>query len=108
MVGLFYTASGSETEFTDFEVDAVSEPARLFLPTGGAWPTADAVPAAVRVRFRAGYVTGDSPTDDVPSKIQAAIMLYVRAYFDAGEDADKWRASAENLLRPYRVERGMA
>lgn len=109
VVGVFYQDSaGAEQELTDFLVEPI-EPARLFLSTAASWPSPRLVPGSVRVRFRAGYLDSNSPPGNaVPYKIQAAIMLYTRAYFDGGEDADKLRASAENLLRPYRVERGMA
>jgi uncharacterized phiE125 gp8 family phage protein len=113
--GVFYTSGGSELEFTGFAVDAVSQPARIYLPVSGSWPTTDTTPNAVRIRYRAGYLdTGVSPpADDVPKAIIAAIKLYLGTLYEQRETfqpntvyAMPW--GAENLLRMYRSDLSLA
>lgn len=114
VIGVFYM-SGSETEFTDYVVDDASEPARVYLPASGTWPTVDNQRNAVRIRFRAGYVDySSSPPGDVPEDIKAAILIYIATLYNFREalgkgselDISPW--GAEQILRQYNVEKSMA
>lgn len=62
-----------------FQGDLISDPPRLYPPSGGTWPVASAVPNAVTVRFVAGF--GDSE-DDVPLDIKQAILLTIDHWFE--------------------------
>lgn len=113
--GVFYTdADGDEVEFTSFEVDTASEPARIYLVPTVSWPTTVRDSAnAVRVRYVAGHVqaTGSPPAldGDIPADIKAAILLTVGTLFeyrqtvtDVSSTMVPW--SAEQLFRRHRVE----
>lgn len=114
VVGVFYKdAAGDEQEFEAFTVDLAS--GKIYLPTGGSWPTAATVPSAVRVRFRAGYLdTGVSPAvANVPAAIKAAILIGVGEFYQNRESVVIGQTVAhlptwERLLRRYRVALGMA
>jgi uncharacterized phiE125 gp8 family phage protein len=114
VVGLFYIDSaGDEQEFTAFEVDTASEPARLYLAPSNSWPTPRVSANAVRVRYRAGHstVSGSPPVLDgtIPPDIKAAILLTAGTLFEFRETVTEVSAtqvpwSAEQLLRRHRVE----
>lgn len=102
---------------TSYYVDDVSEPGWVIPVTSG-WPsTIDAI-NAVRIRFIAGYPPGtDSPVDlaaNVPGSIKAALLLHVGALYAhretvvVGQTATALPWGAEQLLRPFRVQLGMA
>lgn len=112
--GLFYRDSaGVEQTFgaSGYGVDLATDPGRVSLVYGGAWPSAQDVANAVRIRFRSGYVDQDvSPeSGNVPAAIKAAILLTVgtlymqRETVVIGQTAAMIPWSAEQLLRPYRV-----
>lgn len=61
---------------SDYRVDDVSEPARLLLQPGRAWPVDALDPGLVRVTYDAGY--GHAP-ESVPSAFVDAIMAHVRS-----------------------------
>ncbi len=97
-----------------YVVDAISSPARL-IPVSGSWPASTASTNGVRIRFRAGYLdTGVSPASaNVPQAIKSAILMETAAFYMQREtfvigpsvaQLPAWEA----LLRPHRVERGMA
>lgn len=105
------TLAGSE-----YTIDAVNEPGWL-LPTT-TWPaTFDGI-NSVRIQFTAGYPpTTASPPDlvaNIPADIKAGILLDIGAKFEHREDiivgaaATQLPRGAEDLLRPYRMQRGMA
>lgn len=116
VVGVFYQDNaGDEQEFTEFEADTASEPARVYLPSGGSWPTAATTLNAVRVRFRAGYLdTGVSPAvENVPPAVKAAILIGVAELYANREQVMVGQTVAhlpswERLLRRYRIALGMA
>lgn len=87
-----------------YEVDALSEPARLVLK--GALPSA--VPRALNayeISFTAGY--GDEP-EDVPAPIRQALLLLVAHWFERREPVvlgaapQEVPATVAGLLLPYR------
>lgn len=117
--GVFYTdAAGVEHEIDDetYVVDAVSEPGRLMMVGGAAWPTTGKDGNAVRIRFRAGYPdTEDSPPEiTVPFETRAAILMHVgdlyanRESMVVGDSVTTIPWSAEQLLRVHRFNLGMA
>jgi uncharacterized phiE125 gp8 family phage protein len=118
IVQIAYDNSLGDEEFIpsgNYYVDAVSEFGWLFPQSNAEWPgTIDAV-NTVRVRFRAGFMSTDSPAViDVPEDIKAAVKLTLgdlfenrqRVLIDSTAVQLPW--GAENLLRQYRVLLGMA
>jgi hypothetical protein len=111
IIGVFYKdINGDEQEFTGYEIDNASEPARIFVPNTVQWPQTSQDVGSIRVRFRAGYLNSDSPpAAAVPQKVQSAVALYVQAYLDGGDDGDKCRARAADILQNgYMAYRGFA
>lgn len=111
VVGVFYADSAeSEQEASGYTVLASGDPARIFMASAGAWPTAALIPGAVRIRFRAGYLnTGVSPpVANVPAAIKQAIMMHAAAFYEHREAVVRGDApvplplGAEALLRKYR------
>jgi uncharacterized phiE125 gp8 family phage protein len=101
---------------TDYWVDNVSEPGWV-VPTT-MWPTPLDAVNAVRIRFTAGYPpdTASPPdlTTNIPFDIKAGILLHVGSMYEhreqvvVGVAATSLPWGAENLLRPRRVQIGMA
>jgi uncharacterized phiE125 gp8 family phage protein len=114
VTGVFYTdADDVEQEFTGFEADAASKPARLFLTSPNSWPTPRDSANAVRVRYRAGHsaVSGSPPALDgtIPSDLKAAILLMTGTLFELRETVTEMSANmvpwgADQLLRRHRIE----
>jgi uncharacterized phiE125 gp8 family phage protein len=98
VTGVYYTADGeAEATFTDYEVDEVSEPGRIFLERDESWPTDTLTPAKpIRVRYIAGY--GDAGSD-VPPRIKQAMLLHVEQNHSGVNHAD----TIANILRNYRI-----
>jgi uncharacterized phiE125 gp8 family phage protein len=110
-------STGDETivPVNGYFVDSVSEPAWLVPQLGASWPTTIDAINTVRVRFRAGFMSPDSPPlIDVPEDVKAAVKLTLgdlfenrqRVLIDSTAVQLPW--GAENLLRQYRVLLGMA
>lgn len=99
----------------DYYVDSVSQPGWV-VPAGNlTWPTTLDAINSVRVRFRAGYLSEDSPpVENIPFDIKAAILLNLGSLYEhretvvIGQIATHLPWGAENLLRPHRVLLGMA
>jgi uncharacterized phiE125 gp8 family phage protein len=116
--GVFYRDNaGNEQEFNaaGYVVDDASEKARIALPSSGSWPSIASRINAVRIRFRAGYVTDDSPAlPDVPAAIQTAIKMMLGTLYEhresvvIGQTAVEMPWAAKELLRQYRVHTAMA
>jgi uncharacterized phiE125 gp8 family phage protein len=87
-----------------YSVDTVSDPGRICLAYGESWPLTRPVPAAVSIRFVAGYGAAAA----VPDPIRRALLLLV-------EDARNHRgrvvtgtivnvmATVEALMAPYKT-----
>lgn len=112
-------ASGNEQTLAadQYYVDTASQPGWVVPITAG-WPsTIDAI-NAVRIRFTCGYApTADSPPDlvaNVPYSIKAGILLTVGTLYAnretvvIGVTAVQLPWGVEQLLRPHRVQLGMA
>ena len=100
---------------TDYYVDNASQPGWV-VPTGTlTWPTPLDAINTVRIRFRAGYLSNDSPpVANVPGDIRAGLLLTLGSLYEnreqvvVGTIANKLPWGVENLLRPHRVLLGMA
>jgi uncharacterized phiE125 gp8 family phage protein len=112
-------AAGIEqTLATDqYSIDTASEPGWV-APLVSGWPgTIDAI-NAVRIRFVAGYAPdANSPPDlaaNVPGAVKAAMLLLIGSLYEhretivIGQTAVQIPWGAEQLLRPFRVQLGMA
>jgi uncharacterized phiE125 gp8 family phage protein len=116
--GVFYQdGNGDEQEAAAsiYRVDNASELARVSLAYAASWPSARSVTNAVRIRFTAGYVDGNSPAAaNVPYAVKAAIMLILGTLYAhretvvIGQSVAMMPWAAEQLLWPYRVHTAMA
>lgn len=85
--------------------DGDSAPARLVPAVGQTWPATLAVPAAVRIRYTAGY----GAAADVPQSIKNWMLLTVGALYANREAlvldnlAEMPRNLWDSLLDPYRI-----
>lgn len=113
----YQDANGDEQDVDpdSYVVDTASEPARIVLLRNGRRPTPREAANAVRIRFRAGYVTADSPpADNTPFPVKAGILLHVGDLYRnretnvLGERVGMMPWAAEQLLRPYRVTLSLA
>lgn len=116
--GVFYTDSaGAEQEMdaADYVVDASAAVPKVTL-LGSSWPTPRGSAVAVRARYRAGYLDqGVSPAvANVPAAIKAGILLFVGDLYAnpetyvIGETSVELPGFIERMVRPYRVNLGMA
>lgn len=118
VVGVFYRDSaGAEQQFASsgYIVDDAYADARIALAYGGAWPTIQEIANAIRIRFRSGYITDNSPAvANVPFQIKAAILMIVgtlyahRETIVVGVVPMQLPWGAEQLLRQYRVHTAIA
>ena len=97
----------------NYEVDTANEPGWVLPITGVGWPaTIDAI-NAVRIQYRAGYITTDSPPEEdaaaIPSDIKAALFLTLGSLYEHREDVIVGTITAqlpwgaETILRKHRV-----
>ncbi len=111
--------NGQTVAPADYYVDVASEAAWLVPITGFTWPTTLDGVNAVRVQFIAGYPpTTDSPPDlagNVPASIRQAMLLMIGSYFENrvdefidGMEKFPFPFASHSLLRPYRIQLGMA
>jgi len=108
---------GVEVEYgvDSYDVDTVSEPGWVVPAT--TWPTTIEAINAVRIRFIAGYAPGtDSPVDlaaNVPEDIKGGILLHLAHMYQNRETVSEKTLiiapqAYEWLMRPYRIDIGMA
>ena len=100
--GIDYTdANGNNQTLmqdTDFLLDNIWEPARIFPMPGGMWPSCLYVPNAVRIRYTAGYgspavdpapVDGEIPqgagSQPVPQRAIMAMLQLIASWFENRE-----------------------
>lgn len=117
ILGVFYTdADGTEQEFSSYSSNMPGNPGKVYLPSGGSWPSIQSVSDAVRVRFRAGYLDQNAspPVESVPGSIKSAILIYIgnlyanRESVVVGQTVATVPWAAEQLLRRHRFYLGMA
>lgn len=88
---------------TRYQVDTVSEPARLIIDTAG-WPNIYSRANAVTVEFVCGYGVAGS---DVPASLRAAMLLHIGDLFENrqnGQAQEVYQNPAyDSLTYPYRV-----
>lgn len=95
----------------DYEVVGIGAfgKARVVLKSGRAWPGLAKRAENVVIRFRAGYVTDDSPAGEVPAPILTAIKRQVATMYENREtmvinaSVTKLPGAVEGLLAPLRV-----
>ena len=112
---IYDDAAGDEQTLNaaSYTVDSSSEPGWL-TPASGAWPATFAGINAVRIRFRAGYLDNASPAvQNVPDNIRNAILMAAGDYYANRETMIVGQTLTtstwwEYLLRPFRVQIGMA
>jgi uncharacterized phiE125 gp8 family phage protein len=67
---------------SQYILDNISEPARLFPgPAGANWPSVLYVPNSVQIHFTAGY-NGNSLTPPMPNGILVAMMMLISNWFE--------------------------
>ncbi len=118
--GVFYLdSSGVEQTLSTstYAVDLSSDDGSgwVILAESASWPTVPDGANTVRIRFRAGYVNLDSPSEQsVPSDIISAILLITGMMYEhreqvvVGSITSQMPFGVEHLLRFYRVLLGMA
>ena len=99
----------------NYYADTASEPGWVVLNGITQWPTTIAAINSVRIRFRAGYESMDSPVDTaIPDDILAAVKLTMESLFEnrgrqiVGEVANAMPFGVDALLIKHRVTLGMA
>lgn len=106
---------GVQQTWSDYLLDATTEPARLAPAYGESYPATRTQSGAITIRYRAGYAPGDgSPTDyaeNVPAAIKAAILMTAAHWFEHREavidgNVMETPLSAQSLLWAYRIMRG--
>lgn len=102
---------------TGYVFDAYTDEGRLYPPPGSSWPTAYDRPAAVRIRFNAGYdLDGASPFDlGMPASYRAAILLLLTHFYENRSNTEQLsrlpreiEMGVKALLYPDRLRHGMA
>ncbi len=70
---------------TDYTLDNISEPPRIFPAYGQSWPTVRDIPNAVWIEYQAGYTAAS----DVPAVIKQAMLLIIGKMYEQREDSVK-------------------
>jgi uncharacterized phiE125 gp8 family phage protein len=104
----YYDSDNTSQTFSSasYVVDAVSEPGRICLGYGYAWPSTYSRPNAVTIRYVAGYGLAAS----VPAGIKRAVLSRVGDLFDnraglgVGGVAEVRSMTADMLLGPYMIK----
>lgn len=85
---------------TDYTLDNISEPPRIFPSYGKSWPTTRDEPNAVWIEYVGGY----SAASDVPAVIKQCILLMIAKMYEQREDSVKnLPTHAEYLLKSVRI-----
>lgn len=94
-------------------VDTYQEPAVITKAFGVVWPETYDVPNAVKIRFVAGYTTGDSPdTTPMPKPLKFAMLLLIGDMYANREagivgSIHTKNPTLEHLLSFYRLKMGV-
>lgn len=90
-------------EDTDYNIDIISEPARLFPASGESWPDTYDKPNAIEIAFKSGY---GATAASVPKTIQA-VMLMIVTHLEANRGDEGFRtmpSTIDLLLNDYRLQ----
>ena len=106
-VAITYTnTSGVSTTLasSNYQIDATSEPGRIFPRYGGTWPETRSVPNAVQIQFVSGY---GSAADTVPGGIRQYMLRLIADQYENREVVAVGTIVTEypmldGLLDPYR------
>lgn len=101
----YLDAAGGTQTFTDFTLDSISEPGRIYPALNKTWPVAAFEPGAVTITFVAGYTRPEL----VPDDMKAALRLLVGAMYRNREDevmdvravAAQLKRGLDALMAPY-------
>jgi uncharacterized phiE125 gp8 family phage protein len=98
----FLDPSGTALLSTDdYDIDIASEPGRLVLKDGAAWPGTSRNTQSVQINFVAGY----GAAADVPEDIKTAIYLKLSdIYENRGDSGSANESAAESFLDPDRIK----
>ncbi|MGH9505048.1 MAG: head-tail connector protein [Terriglobales bacterium] len=77
--------TGTLAQNTDFVLDNVNEPARIFPMPGGIWPPCQYLPNAVRIHFTAGY--GGDGNQALPVRCKIAMLQLLANWYENREAA---------------------
>ena len=106
----YYASDGTLTtltENTDYAVDLISKPCRIYEAYGTYWPTPRLIKNAVIVKFVAGYASADA----VPDVIRQAVLMFASTMYEnpadeiTGTQVNRIDNNSERLLRPLRAMR---
>jgi uncharacterized phiE125 gp8 family phage protein len=98
----------------EYALDNYAEPALLAPAYGATWPAARTAINSVRVRYLAGFTTGDSPDEaPLPFAVRAAMLLVLGHLYENRENSAQVKLEdiplgARALLLPYRLRLSMA
>lgn len=110
----YIDSAGAEVTLapTEYVLDSSDFPGVVRLAYGRSWPTTRDEPAAVRIRFVAGYPVGGTnldpdPAANVPQAIKAAMQLMIGTLYEHREGIITGTIVDDNpavkaLLGPYR------
>lgn len=79
----YFDSNNVETVFatTQYGVDILSEPGRIYLLPGNRWPATYAIPNAVRITFTAGWTSAEQ----VPASLKSLLYLFVGHLYENRE-----------------------
>lgn len=106
----YYATDGTLTiltENTDFVVDYVSKPCRIYEAYSKTWPTPRNIPNCVIIKFVTGYASAGA----VPEVIKQAVLMVAATLYEnpsdevTGTQVNPINKNSEWLLRPYRAMR---
>jgi uncharacterized phiE125 gp8 family phage protein len=93
-------------------VDTYSDPVRITPNINVSYPTTYQVPNAVKIRYVAGYTTGNSPdSQPMPKPLKFAMLLVIGDLYanreGQGDKAYNVNPAVSNLLSFYRIKMGL-
>lgn len=89
---------------TYYTKDVNSEPGRVVLNQGYAWPSVPCIPGVVRIEFKAGWATASA----IPEQLKTALKQIVAYWYENRGEADEANEGmgidvANMILRSYRL-----
>ena len=85
VTGIVYTkpdnTTGTLVQDTDFVLDTVNEPARIFPKPGAMWPPVLYAPNAVVITYTAGF----TDPANIPARVKAAILIMLAGLYENRE-----------------------